>query len=119
VAAVTNWWRSRRPFRAQDGSSHELFFQGERGAARLMIASAPEGDDKPLKYPGMFADADVVVLNKIDLLAYVNFNEEKFYPRLKALNPDAVVFPVSCKTGVGLQEWLKWLEDALKRKQNK
>lgn len=86
---------------------------------RLMIASMPEGHDKPIKYPGMFTDADVVIINKVDLQPYVDFKEDAFRKVLTGLNPDVVIFPVSCKTGVGLNAWLAWLEEALKRKQNK
>jgi len=86
---------------------------------RLMIASMPEGDDKPYKYPAMFADTDVVILNKIDLHPYLDFKEEAFRKVVTGLNPDVVIFPVSCKTGVGLNAWLAWLENALKAKINK
>jgi hydrogenase nickel incorporation protein HypB len=85
----------------------------------LLIASLPEGDDKPIKYPAMFADADVIIMNKIDLQAYVSFNEEKFRKVVTGLNPDVTIFPVSTKTGVGLKEWLAWLDGKIKAKQNK
>jgi hydrogenase nickel incorporation protein HypB len=86
---------------------------------RLMIASMPEGDDKPYKYPAMFADTDVVILNKVDLQPYVDFNEDAFRKVLTGLNPDVTIFPLSCKTGIGLKPWLEWLEAALKKKQGK
>ena len=86
---------------------------------RLMIASMPEGDDKPYKYPAMFADTDVVILNKTDLQPYLDFNEDAFRKVLTGLNPDVVIFPVSCKTGVGLNPWLAWLEAKLNAKKNK
>jgi hydrogenase nickel incorporation protein HypB len=86
---------------------------------RLMIASMPEGDDKPYKYPAMFADSDVVVLNKTDLQPYLDFNEQSFRKIVTGLNPDAIIFPVSCKTGAGTATWVKWLEDELKNKQKK
>src|SRR4030043_1439677 len=66
---------------------------------RLMIASMPEGDDKPYKYPAMFADTDVVILNKTDLQPYLDFNENAFKKVVTGLNPDVVIFPVSCKKG--------------------
>jgi len=86
---------------------------------RLMIASMPEGDDKPLKYPAMFADTDVVILNKVDLQPYLDFNEKSFRKVVVGLNPDVTILPVSCKSGAGMKDWLDWLETALKKKQNK
>ena len=86
---------------------------------RLMIASMPEGDDKPLKYPAMFADTDVVILNKVDLQPYLDFNEKSFRKVVVGLNPDVTILPVSCKSGAGMKDWLAWLETALKKKQNK
>jgi hydrogenase nickel incorporation protein HypB len=86
---------------------------------RIMIASLPEGDDKPYKYPAMFADTDVVLLNKIDLQPYLDFNEKAFRKVVTGLNPDVIIIPVSCKTGEGLEAWFAWLESALKSKKNK
>jgi hydrogenase nickel incorporation protein HypB len=83
---------------------------------RLMIASLPEGDDKPYKYPAMFADSDVVIMNKTDLLPYLDFNEKAFRKVVTGLNPDAIIFPVSCKTGAGMKAWFDWLETKLKEK---
>ena len=83
---------------------------------RLMIASLPEGDDKPYKYPAMFADSDVVILNKTDLQPYLDFKEKAFRQVVDGLNPDVIIFPVSCKTGVGMQEWFTWLEGKIKEK---
>jgi hydrogenase nickel incorporation protein HypB len=83
---------------------------------RVMIASLPEGDDKPYKYPAMFADTDVVLLNKTDLQPYVDFDPAAFMKVVIGLNPDVVIFPVSCKTGDGLPEWLAWLESAVRGK---
>jgi hydrogenase nickel incorporation protein HypB len=85
---------------------------------RLMIASLPEGDDKPYKYPAMFADTDVVILNKTDLQPYLDFNEKAFKKVVTGLNSDVIIFPVSCKTGVGMKDWFDWLESALKEKKN-
>jgi hydrogenase nickel incorporation protein HypB len=86
---------------------------------RVMIASLPEGDDKPYKYPAMFADSDVVILNKTDLQPYLDFNEKAFRKVVIGLNPDVIIFPVSCKMGVGMQAWFDWLKAVLKDKKNK
>jgi hydrogenase nickel incorporation protein HypB len=86
---------------------------------RIMIASLPEGDDKPHKYPAMFADTDTVLLNKIDLQPYLDFNFDSFKKVVTSLNPDVRIFPVSCKTGEGMVDWFAWLESAVKGKKNK
>jgi hydrogenase nickel incorporation protein HypB len=75
----------------------------------MMIAHVPEGDDKPIKYPGMFAAVDAVVLNKIDLMPYLDFDLEAFSTAVRALNARAPLFQTSCKTGEGLQDWVDWL----------
>jgi hydrogenase nickel incorporation protein HypB len=75
----------------------------------LVVASVPEGHDKPYKYPGMFAAADVVLLNKFDLLHVFDFDVEFFKRGLEMVNPNAPLFLVSCKTGAGMEEWLAWL----------
>jgi hydrogenase nickel incorporation protein HypB len=75
----------------------------------VLIASIPEGDDKPYKYPGMYKSVDVLILNKIDLLPYVDFNMQYFLDGVRMLNPDLVHFTVSCKTGEGLADWQQWL----------
>ncbi len=82
--------------------------------SRVMLLSMPEGDDKPLKYPTMFADVDVVLLNKTDLQPYVDFDTEAFCRIVTGLNPDVKIFPVSCKTGEGLEAWSSWLEERLR-----
>ena len=76
---------------------------------KVMIASTPEGDDKPYKYPGMFTAVDVLVLNKVDLLPLLEFDMDYFRRGVEALNPDVAFFPVSCKTGEGIEEWAEWL----------
>ena len=76
---------------------------------KVMIASTPEGDDKPYKYPGMFSVVDVLLLNKIDLLPLLDFDLDYFRRGVEALNPDVTFFPVSCKTGEGVQAWVEWL----------
>ena len=75
----------------------------------MMIANVPEGHDKPIKYPGMFAEVDALVLNKIDLMPYIDFDLEAFRTAVKALNADAPQFEVSCKTGEGIEGWAEWL----------
>jgi hydrogenase nickel incorporation protein HypB len=77
--------------------------------ANVVIASTPEGDDKPYKYPGMFLAVDAVVVNKIDLLPYLDFDMAAFRELIAGLNPEARVFEVSCKTGEGLDAWVDWL----------
>lgn len=81
-------------------------------AAKVTLLSVTEGDDKPEKYPMMFAESKVLLLNKIDLLPYVDFSLEKATRFAKALNPEIIVFPVSCRTGEGLQLWYDWLQQA-------
>ena len=80
----------------------------------VMLLSVPEGDDKPHKYPLMFTEADVVLVNKIDVLPYFDFNLNAFSDAVGGLNPSARIFPVSAKTGEGLEPWFSWLEGALK-----
>ena len=75
----------------------------------VLIASVPEGDDKPYKYPGMYRGVDALVINKIDLLPYVNFDMGYFRRGVEVLNPGLVTFQVSCRTGEGLEAWLSWL----------
>ncbi len=76
---------------------------------KVLILSIPEGDDKPLKYPLMFAEADVLILNKIDLLGMSDFNLEKVKKTTQNLNANLETFDVSCKTGQGIDEWNRWL----------
>lgn len=76
----------------------------------VLIASIPEGDDKPYKYPGMYRGVDALVVNKTDLLPYVDFDMAYFRKGIEILNPGVVVFPLSCKTGEGLDAWFMWLK---------
>jgi hydrogenase nickel incorporation protein HypB len=85
----------------------------------VMLLSAPEGDDKPYKYPPMFAGVDVVLVNKTDLLPYLDFDMTAFNKAVSGLNPNARIFPVSCKTGEGLEKWFSWLETEMKRGHHK
>ena len=75
----------------------------------ILIASIPEGDDKPYKYPAMYQDVDALIINKIDLLPYVDFDMAYFEKGVQLLNPDLVTFPLSCRTGEGIQAWITWL----------
>jgi len=77
---------------------------------RIVISSVPEGDDKPYKYPGLFSTVDAVILNKIDLLPYVDFNIEYFKNGITAINKKAKIFPVSWKTDEGIDSWVEWLK---------
>jgi hydrogenase nickel incorporation protein HypB len=80
----------------------------------VMLLSVPEGDDKPHKYPLMFTEADAVLVNKIDVLPHFDFNLNAFSDAVSGLNPSAGIFPVSAKTGEGLELWFSWLKDVLK-----
>jgi hydrogenase nickel incorporation protein HypB len=86
---------------------------------KVLVASVPEGDDKPFKYPLMFTTADALILNKIDLLPYVNFNVDKFTKTVKNINPEAEIFKVSCTTGDGITKWTKWLLARIGKKEKK
>jgi hydrogenase nickel incorporation protein HypB len=77
----------------------------------VLVASIPEGDDKPYKYPGMYQDVDILIINKIDLLPYIPFKMDYFRKGVEILSPDLVTFPVSCQTGENMQEWVNWLVD--------
>ena len=75
------------------------------------ILSVPEGDDKPLKYPLMFQVCDVVLINKMDVAPYFDFDLEKCREHIKMRNPDAVVIPICAKTGQGVEVWAAWLRE--------
>ena len=79
--------------------------------ARVVLAATTEGDDKPAKYPGMFAVAEAMVINKIDLLPYVDYDVAKVRRQALAINPRLRIFEVSCRTGEGLDAWCTWLVD--------
>lgn len=81
----------------------------------VMILSIPEGDDKVLKYPLMFMVSDVLVINKMDYLNFSDFNVELFRNRVRTLNPGIEIFEVSCKTGEGIESWISWLREEIKR----
>jgi len=75
----------------------------------VLIASIPEGDDKPYKYPGMYQGVDALIINKIDLLPYIPFRMDYFRKGVEILSPDLVSFPLSCLTGEGFDQWVDWL----------
>lgn len=80
---------------------------------KVMILSVPEGDDKPLKYPKMFSKVDVLLISKIDACSIFNFDFKALETRVKELNPGIKVFPISAKTGEGMDEWCQYLTDEI------
>jgi hydrogenase nickel incorporation protein HypB len=82
---------------------------------RVMLLSVPEGDDKPFKYPLMFVQADIVLVSKCDVAPYFDFNLDGFTKAVNGLNPKAIIFPISSKTGEGLAAWLTWLKEEVKK----
>ncbi len=87
----------------------------DTGATKnAMILSVPEGDDKPLKYPLMFKTSDVLIINKIDTMEVFDFDMDLCIERVKKLNPDIEIFPVSAKTGEGMDAWTDWLYKEVK-----
>lgn len=78
--------------------------------SNVLIASIPEGDDKPYKYPNIYRGLDVLIINKTDLLPYIDFNMDYFQQGVEMLNPGLTTFAVSCKTGEGIAAWLEWLK---------
>lgn len=84
----------------------------DTGAVKnAMILSVPEGDDKPLKYPLMFQVCQCLLINKIDVLPYFNFDLEECKKRVLKLNPDMKIIPISARTGEGMDEWIDWLKE--------
>ena len=82
----------------------------------ILVASVPEGDDKPYNYPGMYRGVDALVVNKTDLLPYINFRMDYFQRGVEVLNPGIVTFPISCRTGEGMDAWIEWLIQNVKHK---
>ncbi|MBK8972903.1 MAG: hydrogenase nickel incorporation protein HypB [Hahellaceae bacterium] len=82
---------------------------------RVVVLAITEGEDKPLKYPDMFYDADVVLLNKMDLLPHLEVNLDDLYDNLKQIQPNAVVLPISAQTGEGIEGWIEWLTQATRK----
>lgn len=88
----------------------------DTGAVKnAVILSVPEGDDKPLKYPLMFTVADVLLVNKIDAAACFDFDLELFTQRVHALRPGIPIFPISAKTGEGVEAWCNWLREQVQQ----
>ena len=85
-----------------------LFDLGEH--SKLVVISVTEGADKPLKYPHMFAAAGLVVVNKTDLLPYVDFDPEAFEKFVRSINPTAEILPLSATTGDGIAAWYDWID---------
>lgn len=87
----------------------------DTGAVKnAMILSVPEGDDKPLKYPLMFSVCDVVLINKVDVMPYFDFDLDKCRENIRLRNPNAKVIPISAKTGEGVDVWADWLRAEVK-----
>ncbi|MBD5549372.1 MAG: hydrogenase nickel incorporation protein HypB [Lachnospiraceae bacterium] len=87
----------------------------DTGAVKnAMILSVPEGDDKPLKYPLMFTICDVVLINKIDVMPYFDFDLEKCKEYIRMRNPNAKIIPICAKTGEGIEDWSKWLGEEVR-----
>lgn len=84
---------------------------------KVVIASVPEGSDKPYKYPNMFRGADVLLLNKMDLQEYMEFDVDYFKHGVEVLNPGVAFFPVSARTGAGFNAWLDWLRAQVRARQ--
>ena len=86
----------------------------DTGAAKnVMILSVPEGDDKPLKYPLMFSVCDVVLINKIDVMPYFDFDMDRCAANIRMRNPEAAIIPICAKSGQGIGEWAEWLRDQM------
>lgn len=115
---------TRRALEAMDNNRLDLIFlenvgnlicpaEFDTGAGKdVMILSIPEGDDKPLKYPLMFSTSHALVITKVDALPYFDFDMDKCFCRVKRLNPDIKIFPVSAKTGEGMEAFENWLFEA-------
>lgn len=85
-------------------------------AMKIVIASTTEGDDKPLKYPAMFRNASVLIINKTDLLPYVNCKIDELRKNALQINPNLTVFETSCTTGSGIKQWSDWLVSEAKKR---
>lgn len=82
--------------------------------AKVMILSVPEGDDKPLKYPGVFQVSDAIILNKVDTMPVFDFDENAFRDEVHRLNPQAPIFPIAATKGEGVEEWASWLAERIR-----
>jgi hydrogenase nickel incorporation protein HypB len=85
---------------------------------KIMILSVTEGDEKPLKYPMMFHESKLMIINKIDLVQYTNFNVDEAKANARKINPDIEIIEISCTTGTGLDQWMVWLNDRYQQKLN-
>lgn len=85
--------------------------------ANILISSIPEGDDKPYKYPNIYRNLDVLIINKTDLLHYLDFRMDYFREGVEMLNPGLKTFAVSSKTGEGFQDWIEWLIEKVRTTQ--
>lgn len=83
--------------------------------AKVMILSVPEGDDKPLKYPGVFQASSAIILNKVDTMPVFNFNNDAFTSSVRQLNPQASIFPIAATNGHGVEEWASWLSEKIRQ----
>jgi hydrogenase nickel incorporation protein HypB len=81
---------------------------------KVVLLSTTEGDDKPLKYPKMFRNASILVVNKIDLLPYVNCKMDELRKNALQINPQLKIFETSCTTGEGIDKWCEWIENNVK-----
>ncbi len=81
----------------------------------ILVASIPEGDDKPYKYPGIYRGVDALIINKIDLLPYVDFRMDYFKRGVEMLNPGLITFPLSCRNQEGIQDYLDWLRVQIRK----
>ena len=90
------------------------FFLGED--AKVMILSVPEGDDKPLKYPGIFQTSKAVIVSKMDTLPVFDFDMDQFTSTVSSLNASSPIFPLSAKTGDGMDAWLEWITAQIEEK---
>jgi len=86
--------------------------------ANVLIASVPEGDDKPYKYPNIYRDLDALIINKIDLLPFVTYDLAYFQAGVNMLNKNLSTFVMSAKTGEGFDEWIAWVSDQIRKKQS-
>jgi hydrogenase nickel incorporation protein HypB len=89
------------------------FYLGEN--AKIMILSVPEGDDKPLKYPGVFQVSDAIILNKVDTMPVFDFDRDAFCAAVRDLNPKAPIFPIAATKGDGVEEWATWLAERVRQ----
>jgi len=83
---------------------------------KVMVFSVVEGAEKPKKYPVMFHEVEVVLLNKIDLIPYSGVSLEELEKNVKEVNPKAVIFPISCRTGEGIENWIEWFKNKISNK---